>query len=165
MVSVVPVLAWVAALAAAAISVARGPRPITWEFVSDRLLCYLLMFPVGVMGLWAAFGHLAVPEQAAQAIGWAPSPFQSEVGAANLGIALAGFYSAGRSGDARLATALMVAGFLGGAGVVHVRNIMQVGNLAPGNAGPILFTDFLTPLAILMLLATTPQQPAEKDGS
>jgi hypothetical protein len=118
-----------------------------------------MLFPVGLMGLWAAYGHLVVPEQAAQAIGWTPSPFQSEVGAANLGIGLAGIYAAGRAGEARLATALMVAGFLGGAGVVHIHNIMRVGNLAPGNAGPILFTDFLTPFAILLLLATTGARP------
>lgn len=46
----------------------------------------------------------------------------------------------------------MVAGFLGGAGVGHIREIVEAGNLAPGNAGPILFTDFLTPLAIFLLL-------------
>jgi hypothetical protein len=32
---------------------------------------------------------------------------------------------------------------------------MRTGNLAPGNAGPILFTDFLTPIVILLLLAAT----------
>lgn len=155
MVSVVPVLSWVLALVAAAIAVARGPRPITWPFVADRLLRYLLLFPVGLMGLWAAFGHLVFPEQAARAIGWATSPFQSEVGSANLGIGLAGIYAAFRSFEARLATTLVVAGFLGGAGIVHIHQIMTTGNLAPGNAGPILFTDFLTLIVILVLLATT----------
>ena len=42
--------------------------------------------------------------------------------------------------------------FLAGARVGHVREIVQTGNLAPGNAGPILFTDFLTPVAILVML-------------
>ena len=32
---------------------------------------------------------------------------------------------------------------------------MASGNLAPGNAGPILVTDFLTPLAVLTLLFLT----------
>ncbi len=155
MVSAVPILSWLAALVAAAIAVARGPRPITWRFAADRLLHYLMLFPVGLMGLWAAVGHLVFPAESAQAIGWATSPFQSEVGSANLGIGLAGIYAAFRSFDARLATALVVAGFLGGAGVVHIDEIMRTGNLAPGNAGPILFTDFLTPIVILLLLAAT----------
>ncbi|MEZ5786789.1 MAG: DUF6790 family protein [Xanthobacteraceae bacterium] len=153
MVFVIPILAWAAALVAAAIAVARGPRPLTWPFVADCLLRYLMLFPVGLMGLWAAWGHLLYPEEAARAIGWATSPFQSEVGSANLGIGLAGIYAAFRSFEARLATALVVAGFLGGAGIVHIHQIMATGNLAPGNAGPILFTDFLTPVVILLLLA------------
>jgi hypothetical protein len=37
---------------------------------------------------------------------------------------------------------------------------VQIGNRAPGNAGPILFTDFLTPIAIFVLLWL-----ARRDGS
>ena len=162
MVSVIPVLSWLAALVAAAIAVARGPRPVTWAFAADRLLRYLMLFPVGLTGLWAALGHLVFPEEAARAIGWATSPFQSEVGSANLGIGLAGIYAAFRSFEARFATALAVAGFLGGAGFVHIHQIMATGNLAPGNAGPILFTDFLTPAVILLLLAATRLNPDPK---
>jgi len=32
------------------------------------------------------------------------------------------------------------------------RDIVEAGNLAPGNAGPIMVTDFLTPIAVLALL-------------
>jgi hypothetical protein len=151
-----------AALIAAAIAVARGPRPIAWRFAADRLLRYLMLFPVGLMGLWAALGHLAFPAEAAQAIGWPTSPFQSEVGAANLGVGLAGLYAAFRSYEARFATALVVAGFLCGAGVVHITDIIRAGNFAPGNAGPILFTDFLTPIALFVLLAATRGRRADE---
>lgn len=106
-----------------------------------------------------------LPAEAAQAIGWAPSPFQSEVGAANLGIGLAGLYAAFRSYEARFATALAVAGFLCGAGVVHISDIIRAGNFAAGNAGPILFTDFLTPIAVFLLLAATRGQRPEKNQS
>lgn len=152
MVSAVPVLAWVAALVAAAIAIARGPRPVSRVFVIDRLLRYLFFFPIGLMGLWAFFGHVFVPEEAARAIGWPTSPFQREVGMANLGIGVAGVIAAFRGFDFRLAVAIVAACFLIGAGVGHIREIMETGNLAPGNAGPILFTDFLTPIAILGLL-------------
>ena len=165
MVTIVPVLSWLAALIAAGTALARGPRPIAWRFAADRLLRYLMLFPVGLMGLWAALGHLVFPAESARAIGWATSPFQSEVGAANLGIGLAGLYAAFRSYEARFATALTVAGFLCGAGVVHISNIIRAGNFAPGNAGPILFTDFLTPVAIFLLLAATRGQRREKNQS
>ena len=151
-VSIVPVLSWVAALAGAAFAVASGPRPIARAFVLDRLLRYAFIFPVGFMGLWSALGHIAFPGRAAQAIGWQTSPFQSEVGVANLGIGFAGLYAAFRSFVARLATNLVLTCFLIGAGIGHIRDIITTGNFAPGNAGPILFTDLLTPTAIILLL-------------
>ena len=49
-VSLVPILLWVAALAAAGIAIWRGPRPITRGFVVDRLLRYLFLFPLGLQG-------------------------------------------------------------------------------------------------------------------
>jgi hypothetical protein len=151
-VSIIPVLSWVAALAGAAIAIASGPRPVARAFVLDRLLRYVFVFPVGLMGLWAALGHIAFPARVAQAIGWQTSPFQFEVGVANLGIAVAGLYAAFRSFEARLATNLALACFLIGAAIGHIRDIVGAGNFAPGNAGPILFTDVLTPTAIFLLL-------------
>lgn len=153
MVSIIPVAAWLAALVVGSVALLRGPRPLTAARVADVLLRWIFVFPVGLMSLWGALGHVAFPQIAAAAIGWAPSPFQYEVGVANLGIGLAGLYAAFRGFEARLATALMVAAFLGGAAVGHIREILTAGNLAPGNAGPILVTDVATPLAILLLLA------------
>jgi hypothetical protein len=151
-VSLVPVALWVIALLCAIIAVRRGPRPITFGFVVDRLLRYVLIFPLGVQSLWAFFCYVFVPEQSAAAIGWEPSPFQYEVGVANLGIGLASLYAAYAGFQARAAVAVMAMCFLGGAGIGHIRDIAIGGNLAPGNAGPILYTDFLTPIAILFLL-------------
>ena len=68
-VSIVPVLSWIAALAGAAIVIAKGPRPVARAFILDRLLRYAFIFPVGSMGLWAALGHIAFPVRVAQAIG------------------------------------------------------------------------------------------------
>jgi hypothetical protein len=151
-VSAIPILAWVAALIAAAITIARAPRPLTLAVVAEHLVRWLLVFPIGLMGLWAALGHIFFPELAAKSIGWQPSPFQYEVGVANLGIGVAALYAAFRSFEARLTIALVALCFLGGAGIGHIRDIVQAGNFAPGNAGPILFTDLLTPIAILVLL-------------
>ncbi len=149
----VPILAWLAALVAAGVVVWRGPRPVRPGGIIEALLRAILLFPVGLMGLWAFMGHVFFPEQAAASIGWAPSPFQFEVGMANLGIGLAGLIGAfvGSPGF-RAAVAVVMAGFLGGAGVGHILQILHTGNLAAGNAGPILYTDFLGPLALFALL-------------
>ena len=151
-VSLVPILLWVAALACAGVAIWREPRPILRGFAVDRLLRYLFLFPLGLQGLWAFIGHVFFAEQAAASIGWANTPFQYEVGVANLGLGLASIYAAFRGFEARFAVAIIAACFLIGAGVIHIVDIVGRGNLAPGNAGPILVTDFLTPVAILVLL-------------
>jgi hypothetical protein len=151
-VALVPILLWVAALACAGIAVWREPRPVLRGFVIDRLLRYLFLFPLGIQGLWAFIGHVFFAEQAAASIGWANTPFQYEVGVANLGLGLASLYAAFRGFEARVAVAIAAAGFLIGAGVIHIFDIIGKGNLAPGNAGPILVTDFLTPIAVFVLL-------------
>jgi hypothetical protein len=148
----------------AAIALARSRRPLARAFVLDRLLRYVFIFPVGLMGLWAALGHIVFPARVAQGIGWPTSPFQFEVGVANLGIGLAGVYAAFRSFEARLAINLALASFLIGAGVGHIRDIITAGNFAPGNAGPILFTDLITPAAIFVLLWLTRSHGEEKEG-
>ena len=128
-VSLVPILLWVAALACAGIAILREPRPVLQSFVVDRLLRYLFLFPLGVQGLWAFIGHVFFPQQSAASIGWATSPF-----------------------EARVAAGIAAACFLLGAGIGHIRDIVTTGNLAPGNAGPIMIADFLTPIAVLALL-------------
>jgi Na+/melibiose symporter-like transporter len=166
-VSLVPVALWVIAIVCAVTAVRRGPRPISFGFVVERLLRYILIFPLGVQSLWAFFCHVFIPEQTAAAIGWATSPFQYEVGVANLGIGIASLYAAFAGFGVRAAVAVMATGFLGGAGIGHIRDIASSGNFAPGNAGPILYTDFLTPIAVLVLLLMSPrskpvaQQPVE----
>ncbi len=151
-VSLVPILLWVAALGCAGIAVWRAPRPVEFSFVADRLLRYLFLFPLGLQGLWGFVGHVFFAEQAARDIGWADTPFQYEVGAANLGLAFASLYAAFRGFEARMAAALAAACFLIGAGIIHINDIVETGNLAPGNAGPIMITDFLTPVVVLALL-------------
>ncbi len=152
----VPVLSWVAAIAFAAFTIARAPATRGLRSAAEKLLGAINLFPVGLMGLWAALGHIVFAEQAAQAIGWAPSPFQFEVGVANLGIGAAGIIAAFyRDWGFRAAVAVVTCGFLGGAAVGHVVQIAETGNMATGNAGPILYTDILTPLSLLVLLVLT----------
>jgi hypothetical protein len=156
-----PIVLWVVALLCAGIAIWRAPRPITFSLIADKLLRYLFVFPLGVQGLWAFVCHVLFPEAAANAIGWEPSPFQYEVGVANLGIGLASFYAAFKGFPARAAIAIMAGCFLAGAGLGHSIDIAQGDNFTPGNSGPILYTDFLTPIAILVLLLLYPRLETE----
>jgi hypothetical protein len=140
----------------------RGPRPIPQAFVIDRLLRYLFVFPLGLLGLWVFVGHVFFPVRAAADIGWNPSPFQFEVGYASLGLGLASLYAAYTTFYARVAVAIAASCFLVGAGIGHVHDIVSYGNLTSGNAGPILVTDFLTPMAVLALLLVSARRQKPK---
>lgn len=164
-VALVPIFAWVAALTCWGIAMVRGPRPLSRWFVLDRALRYVFIFPLGLLGLWAFVGHVMFPLRAAAAIGWPPSPFQFEVGYASLGIGLASLYAAFTTFYARVAVAIAASCFLVGAGIGHVHDIMAYGNLAPGNAGPILLADFLTPVVVLTLLIASARRSKTQSRS
>lgn len=150
----VPILAWVVALVAAGVALGRGPRPITPYRIARALLRYVLLIPLGLLGLWGFTGHVFVPDQVAASIGWAPSPFQLEVGVANLGIGVTAIIAAFRKElGFSMAVGIMALCFLGGAGVGHLIQIEQTADMAAGNAGPILYTDFITPIAVIVLVA------------
>ncbi|WP_428030986.1 DUF6790 family protein [Ancylobacter sp.] len=148
-----PLIIWALALVLAVAMSLRGPRRFSLGVLVDQLLRYIMLLPVGLQGLWAFTGHVFFAERTAASIGWATSPFQTEVGMANLGIGMAGLIGAflGSPGF-RAAVGVVAVGFLGGAGIGHAIQIEETGNLASGNAGPIFYTDFLTPLAVLGLL-------------
>lgn len=114
------------------------------------VLRYLLFFSLGLGGVFTAMGHLFFAKEVAASIGWATSPFQFEVGMANLGFGLAGllalFFGPGYWFGAGLGPAV----FLLGAAYGHTVQ-MRAGDFAINNAGPIFYTDMLIPLTFLAL--------------
>ena len=100
----------------------------------EIFLLYLLGIGVGANGIGGFSGHLFASDQVAEAIGWpAGNPFQLEVGFANLAIGILGVIAIGRRDGFREATAIATTVFSVGATVVHLMDILQTGNLAPGN--------------------------------
>jgi hypothetical protein len=153
--SIVPIATWVAAIGATVAAVIlRGTFSL--RAIADELLRYIFIFPLGVQGLWGFAGHVFFPEEAAYSIGWAPSPFQYEVGVTNLGIGVASLYAAFAGFQARAAVALVAGCFLGGAGFGHMLNLLAGDTPTPGNSGPLLVSDFLTPIVALVLLIVFP---------
>ena len=96
----------------------------------------IFLFALGVAGsgIGGFFGHLFLSDQVAESVGWPTgSPFQLEMGFANLVLGVLGIIAVGRRDGFREATVIAVAIVGFGATVVHIIDILETGNLAPGN--------------------------------
>lgn len=125
-----------------------------WKNTSaEVLLSYIILFNIGLMGLLAFYSHLFMADETARMIGWAPgSPFQSEIGMANLSYGVLGILAFWYRGLFWFATVLGQAIFFLGAFIVHMIQISQ-GDFAPFNAGPLVWIgDLVLPLFSLFLL-------------
>jgi hypothetical protein len=139
-------------LIAALIAIARRPDGYTRANVAEELLAYFILFSIGFSYFYNFVFHVFFGEMAAGFIGWADSPFQAEVGYASLGFAAIGFLAFKGNCMVRLASILGPTMFLWGAAVGHIRDIVVTGNMAPGNAGIMLYSDILLPVIGFALL-------------
>jgi hypothetical protein len=100
----------------------------------ELIIIYLLAISVGVNGLSGAFGHIFLSDLVAEGVGWPTgSPFQLEMGFANLLVGVLGLMAISRRDGFRTA-AILATTILGlGATTVHLWDIAAAGNLAPGN--------------------------------
>jgi hypothetical protein len=138
---------FVLGLICAVVSILRGRRP-----VGERLLAFYVLFSIGALNFVNFVFHVFFGAMSARFIGWADSPFQTELGFASLGFALVGFLAWRGSHGMRLAAVLGPAPFLLGAGGGHIYQMIATGNHAAGNSGLLLWMDFIIPLAGLLFL-------------
>jgi hypothetical protein len=129
-------------------------EPRTRHRVIGVFLLSLLMISIGISSLICFVGHIFFADQIAADIGWAAgSPFQREVGFANLAIGVLGITCIRLRGNYWIATVIATTIFLWGAAYGHIMDIIVHGNYAPGNAGGVLYDDILVPLITIVLLA------------
>lgn len=91
---------------------------------------------MGVAGsvIGGFFGYLFLSDLLAESIGWSTgSPFRLEMGFANLAVGVLGIIAVSRGDGFREATVIAVAILGVGASTVHIMDIIQTGNLAPGS--------------------------------
>jgi hypothetical protein len=123
-----PALLFVVALGVAAASRGHGST-------AERFLSWILLLPTGVTGLWAGIAHVFFPATAAAHIGWEVSPFQFEVGMADLAIGITACIAFWCDLNFKAAAVITASVFLLGDAIGHIRQMLLVGNFAPGNAG------------------------------
>lgn len=98
-------------LVAAVISIAKKPKPLQINEVSEALLSYYLLFAIGMNNLINFVFHVFFGDMAAKFIGWENSPFQAEVGFASLGVGIAGVIAFKASLPFRFATLIPPSAF------------------------------------------------------
>jgi len=140
-------------LIAAAIAYAAKPAPRTREQLIEALFSYFLLFSIGVSFFYNFVMHVFFGAMAARFIGWADSPFQTEVGYASLGFAVVGLLAFRGDRGLRIAAVVGPSIFLLGAAAGHVVQMVTAHNFAPGNAGVIFWTDIVLPVIGFTLLA------------
>lgn len=100
----------------------------------EVLLIFLFGLGVAGSGIGNFIAHFFLSDMVAESIGWpAGSPFQLEIAFANLSIGVLGMVAVGRRDGFREATVIAVTIFGVGATIVHIMDILETGNLAPGN--------------------------------
>lgn len=121
----------------------------------EVLLSYVLFFNMGLFSLIAAYMHLFMGPETARMIGWEPgSPFQFEIGIANLSYGILGvvaYWIRGRFWDAAsLGWSILLLGCFVG----HLIDYSTRGNDAPWNIGVFIwFNDLFLPLFVLGALS------------
>ena len=123
--------------------------------IFEVFLLWFLVIMVGIGSIWAFMGHVFMSNMVAATIGWpAGNPFQLEVGIANLSYGILGLLCWKFRDNFWTATVIALSTFYLGDAYVHVVNMMQTGNIAPGNAGYALYLDIIIPIVLVCLLIT-----------
>jgi uncharacterized membrane protein len=153
----------VLAVLAASIHLAVSPkrRGDSHTIVVTYLL-YLLFIYVGLMGLFTAYYHVFRPIQASASIGWAPSPYEYEVGMADLTVGVLGVLCLAFRDNFWLATTIANAVWFIGDAIGHIRQMMLFNNHAEYNAGIFLAFEFAVPVAMLGLVTYHRRLPRDR---
>jgi hypothetical protein len=113
---------------------------------------WVSLFAVGFAGIYAFVMHVFFPVTASQAIGWHVSPFQFEVGMANLAFGILGILAFRNSFEFRLAMVIGVTFWLWGDAVGHIYQMVTQNNMSVGNAGSWFWMDVALPLILIICI-------------
>ena len=155
--SVLPVIL---ALGHLALDTSSRPR----ERRLELFMLYLFGIGVAGSGIGGFFGHVFISDPVAESIGWPTgNPFQLEVGVANLALGILGIVAMGRRDGFREATVIAATVFGIGATLVHVMDVIDSGNLAPGNTIQNI-SNLLRPALLIGFLAASRRAERSPDS-
>lgn len=113
---------------------------------------WMALFALGFTSIYAAVMHVFFAEMSAAEIGWASSPFQFEVGMADLALGLLGVLSFRAHYRFRVATVIASMTMFWGDAAGHIYQMIMFQNFNPGNAGSWFAMDVIVPAILLLCL-------------
>jgi hypothetical protein len=121
--------------------------------VIEVILLYIIVIAVGLGAFFAGLMHVFDGPATAQMIGWpAGSPFQYEIGIADMAFGLIAILCLFVRGNFWLGAIIVNSFFLLGCMIGHIRSTVESGNLAAWNIGPnIIIADLILPLVMIGL--------------
>ena len=144
---------WTLALAVI-IALAQTRRQWQLGRWAEASLLWISFWVLGVAGVYGFIAHIAFGPFIAEQIGWPNSPFQNEVAYANLMMGILGFSRfALRQRAYLMASMTAYCSWFFADGIGHVVSLIVDHNSAPSNAGSPLYTDLLTPIFVVVLIA------------
>ncbi|HEX2925778.1 MAG TPA: DUF6790 family protein [Ruminiclostridium sp.] len=145
------ILTWVAGLIVGLITSIANPNIHTFGELCTNLLFYQLTVSISLSGLIGFWGHVFKSDMVAEQIGWAKgSPFQKELGYAELGYTIAGIMCIWHGKEFWLATIVLVTPLFILAGINHIREMVINNNFHPHNAVTSI-PDLFMPLSWIIL--------------
>lgn len=115
----------------------------------------IAIYTIGLSGWFSiingVFGHILYADEVAASIGWPlNSGFQMELAFASIGIGIVGFIGFWNK-SFWLPFIITKSSLMLGAGYTHIVHMLEHGNFSPGNAGVVLYWDFLFPIFLIVL--------------
>lgn len=141
----VPVILFLLALAIPLIRRHHGP-------LAPQLLAWMLLLAVGVSYIWAGIFHVFFPGLASAQIGWQPSPFEFEIGVADIAIGLVAVASFWRGLEFKAAVVWYIVLFSIGVAIGHFRQAYEAHDYASDNFGLLLLITLIQIVLLPLLL-------------
>jgi hypothetical protein len=144
----IPTITFVAALIAAYVTRRPDNGP-------ERYLAWILLLAVGVDGVWAGIFHIFLPTVASGEIGWAASPFEFEIGIADLALGIAAVIAFRKSLSFQSGVATYAILFYVGVALGHFYQAFAHNDYSPDNFGLLLVVTVLRAILLGWLLRAT----------
>lgn len=148
----VPLILFVLSLVLAAVTKRAGLSK------AEHYLGWFLLLAVGAASLWAGLYHVLDPKMAAAFIGWAPSPFQFEIGVADIAFGVMAMVAFWRPLEFKAAVVVYAVLFYAGVVYGHIYQVIATDNFSPGNFGMLLLLSIICPVLLVVLLIAARRQ-------